>query len=209
MSAVQHGHQSLHLLQECDLGEDELLLCGINRQDRGNEASLGAANPMQGAEDPAGEMAGSWSLGQLLCPLPPSLGARSPILPPPLLDAFSLTHLEPKEPLSFSKSHPSPSFNSKASSSSLLSTNSVSCSWVIGNKVLQTWVPTLEGSQGGLKEKTCGRLAGRFCSVALRGTGNTSSWRARTVTGESSEESRSEAGPCTGDFNGCKEWEGC
>ena len=32
MSAVQHGHQSLHLLQKCNLRENELLLCGMNRQ---------------------------------------------------------------------------------------------------------------------------------------------------------------------------------
>lgn len=127
---------------------------------------------MPGAEDLAGEMAEFLSLGQLLCPLPPSLGTYSPILPSPFLGTSNLTHLEPKKPLSSSKSHLSPNFNSEASSSSLLSTNSVSPSEATEDKLLQTWAPTVKYSWEGMKKETCGRLSGRFFSVALRGTDN-------------------------------------
>ena len=48
MSAVQHGHQSVHLLQKCNLRENELLLCGMNRQESSSEAAQ--AQPLPGEE---------------------------------------------------------------------------------------------------------------------------------------------------------------
>ena len=114
-------------------------------------------------------MAASWSLGQLFCPLAPSLRAHSPILPLPLLNASGLTHVEQKEPLSFSKSHLPPNFNSKAFSSSLLSNKFIETLLGHRRQINSDLGPHNQGllEREGLKEET--RQTAR--QVLLSGSG--------------------------------------